>query len=223
MKKNRKKTEEYILKYVKKLTGTDFNITLYKNLFKSMNDNEFDSFMVKLKNKETILQIITPHDKGAVNIDLKNNLKVGSELGFEFFQHLMIGPTDTDPRRKTSSKVMVHMLPMRRMKQTIAKGLSVAESDKIRDSLTGQVSGPSKSSSISYPELQLLISMGMEKSITELIKFRGGDEGAMRATKQALLRYGNVSSAFVDQYSTDVTGTKTMKAYFNGMHMKINL
>jgi len=223
MSKNRKKTEDFILTYVKKLTGTDFNIKLYKDLFKSMSDREFEAFMTKIKNKESILQVIIPHDKDATKVTLKNNIKVGKELGYEFFQHVLIGPTDTDPKRKTTYPVLVHMMPMRRMKQTIAKGLSVSEHDKIRDSLTGQVSGPSKSSSISYPELQLLISMGMDKSINELLKFRGGDEGAMRATKQALLRYGNVSGDFVEQYSTDVTSTKTLKAYFNGMHIKINL
>jgi hypothetical protein len=220
---NRKKVEEFIISYIKKLTGTDFNVKLYKDLFKSMNDKEFDKFMTRLKDKEFILPIIAPHEKGAVNINLENNIKLGKELGYNFFQHLLVGPTDTDPKRKTKYPMLIHLAPMRRMKQTIAKGLSVAEHDKTRDSLTGQVSGVSKSSSISYPELQLLISMGMHDSVNELLISRGGDEGGMRAAKQALLRYGNVSNEFVSQYKTGVTSTKTLKAYFNGMHMKINL
>jgi len=221
--KNRKKTEEFIISFIKKLTGTDFNVNLYKNLFKSMNNKEFDEFMVKLRDKEFILPAIVPHDAGVVKVTLENNIKVGKELGHNFFQHLILGPTEDGPKRRTKYPMLVHLAPMRRMKQTIAKGLSVSEHDKTRDSLTGQVSGVSKSSSISYPELQLLVSMGMEHSINELLISRGGDEGSMRAEKQALLRYGNVSNDFVSQYGTGVTSTKTLKAYFNGMHMKINM
>ena len=221
--KNRKKTEDFILSYIKKLTRTDFNVNLYKDLFKSMNNKEFDEFMTKLKNKEFILPAIVPHDKGAVNVSLENNIKVYKELGYDFFKHLLIGPNEDGPKRKTKYPMLIHLAPMRRMKQTIAKGLSVSENDKIRDSLTGQVSGPSKSSSISYPELQLLVSMGMEHSVNELLISRGGDEGSMRAEKQALLRYGNVSNNFVSQYGTGVTSTKTLKSYFNGMHMTINM
>jgi len=221
--KNRKKTEEFILSYIKKLGRTDFNVNLYKDMFKSMKDKEFHDFMLRLKNKEFILPIIAPHDVGVVKIDLKNNIKLGKELGYNFFQRLLIGPTETDPKRKTKYSMLVHLAPLRRMKQTIAKGLSVSEHDKTRDSLTGQVSGVSKSSSISYPELQLLISMGMTNSINELLISRGGDDGSMRAEKQALLRYGNVSNEFVSQYGTGVTSTKTLKSYFNGMHMKINM
>jgi len=185
MSKNRKKTEEFILKYIKKITNTDFNVNLYKDLFKSMNDKEFDEFMTKLKNNETILQVI--------------------------FQYLDIGPTKDDTKRRTKNKYLVMLAPFRRMKQTITKGLSVAEHDKKRDILTGQVSGSSLSSKISYPELQLMISMGLDKSIKELLKHRGGDEGSMRAIKQGLLKYGRVDGKFIDEYSTDVTSTKTLK------------
>ena len=220
---NRKATEAYILKYIKKITGTEFNVNLYKEMFKSLNDKEFKEFMISIRDGKQILQIIAPHDKGAVKIDLKNNLAIGKELGHDFFQHVYIGPTDDAPKIKTKYTLLVHLAPMRRMKQTVAKGISVAENDKKRDSLTGQVSGSSKSSSISYPEVQLLLSMGMEHSIKELIKYRGGDEGAMAATKQSLLKYGRVNSKFIDEYSTGVESTKTLKSYFNSMHFKINL
>jgi len=219
----RKEVEEFILKNIKKLTVTDHNVELYKDMFKKMNNKEFDEFMSKLRDGEFILPVIIRHGIEDTKVSVKNNMKVGEDLGHNFFPKLLIGPTDNDPRRKTKYPVMVHLAPMRRMKQTIAKGLSVSESDKVRDILTGQVSGPSKSSSISYPELQLLVSMGMDESVKEFIKYRGGDEGSMRAMKQALLKYGNVSNEFVEEYSTGVTSTKTLKSYFNGMHLKINL
>jgi len=223
LKKNRKETENFIIKYIKKLSGTDFNVNLYVDMFKKLSDKEFDMFMERLKNGEFILPLIVPHEEGATKVSLENTMKVAKDLGHDFFQHTITNPIDGGPKRKSKYKSFIHLAPMRRMKQTVAKGVSISENDKMRDSLTGQVSGISKSSSISYPELQLLISMGMDKSINELIKYRGGDEGAMRATKQALLRYGNVNGEFIDQYSTGVTSTATLKSYFNGMHLKVNL
>jgi len=106
MSKNRKKTEEFILKYIKKITNTDFNVNLYKDLFKSMNDKEFDEFMTKLKNNETILQVIVPHDTKTTKITLENNIKVAKELGHDFFQYLDIGPTKDDTKRRTKNKYL---------------------------------------------------------------------------------------------------------------------
>jgi len=94
---------------------------------------------------------------------------------------------------------------------------------ELKINILGQVSGSSLSSKISYPELQLMISMGLDKSIKELLKHRGGDEGSMRAIKQGLLKYGRVDGKFIDEYSTDVTSTKTLKSYFNSMHLKITV
>ena len=42
MAKNRKAAEEYILTYIKKLTTDDTNLNLYRNMFKEMNDSQFD-------------------------------------------------------------------------------------------------------------------------------------------------------------------------------------
>ena len=223
MAKNRKKAEEYILEYIKKITRTDLNVNLYKDLFKDMNDKEFEAFMLKIKNGEHILQVIAPNDNTSTKIDLNNNFKIAEELNYEFFQYLNIGPTENDPIRKTKNKYLITLAPFRKMKQTITKGLSYAEHDKKRDILTGQVSGESLSSKISYPELQLMISMGLDNSIKELMKHRGGDEGSMRAIKQGLLKFGKVNGDFVDEYSTGVTSGKTLKAYFNSMHLKINI
>ena len=39
---NRKKVEEYILTWIKKITNSDFNVNLYKDMFKNMSDEEFD-------------------------------------------------------------------------------------------------------------------------------------------------------------------------------------
>lgn len=222
-KKNRKGAEEYILKWIKKISGTDFNVNLYKDLFKSMTDKEFDHLMTSVREDGKILQLIVPPDKGATKISTGNNIKLLKELKHDFFQHLYIGPTDKDPKIKTKYKFFTYLAPLRRTKQTIEKGISVSENDKKIDILTGQVTGDSKSSKISYPEIQLLMSMGLPSATAELVQYRGGDQGSMRVIKQAILKYGKVNSTLLKEYGTGTQSSKTLKAYFNGMHYKINL
>ena len=54
----RKAVEDYILKYVDKISGSKENVALYRDLFAKMTDKEFDNFMVRLKNKEIHLSLV---------------------------------------------------------------------------------------------------------------------------------------------------------------------
>ena len=222
MNAKRKKTEEFILKYIKKITGTDFNVNLYKDLFKSMSDKEFDIFMKDLKDNNKILQVIVPHEKEATNITVENNIKLGKELGYDFFQHLIMEEPD-QPKRKTKYKFLVYPLTFRRTKQLVDKGVSVSENDKQRDLSTGQVTGDSRSSKLSLPEAQLLIGMNNKATLDEFLQSRGGDEGEEQVMKKALLKYGKVSKKFLEEYSTGTRSTKTLKVYFRSMHLEISL
>lgn len=219
--KNRKKVEDFILKWIDKITKSKENVELYKNTFKKMNDKEFDTLMNNLRNGD-ILNVIIPHDISK-NISVENNLKLAKELGIDFFQKVSFKTNDDLPRVLSNEKMFVSLMPFRRTKQTSDKGVSVSENSKKVDLLTGQVTGDSRSSKISFPELQLLNGMGMKDSIKELTVYRSGDTGAMRAMRQSMLKYGRVNSDVIENYSTGTVGSKTLKAYFTAMHLKINL
>jgi len=89
MNPKRKQAQEYILKYIDKIARGGQNKKLYEDLFKRMTDSDFHDFMVKLKNKEVTLAVIVPHDD-SVKVDMENNFKIAKEIGYEFFQHLVI-------------------------------------------------------------------------------------------------------------------------------------
>lgn len=219
----RKEVEKYIIDKIYKITESKDNVNLYENFFKGLSNKEFEDFLEKLGNGELILNIIVPHD-GDTKINLRKNVEVlAKDLGYDFHQHLIMQPDDSMPKYKTKHKYLVLTMPLRRAKQTIEKGISYSEHDKQIDSLTGQPTGDSRSSRISYPETQLLIGMGIKHAAVELLKYRGGDPGAYYAIKNSLLKYGKVSSKLVDAYGEGVISTSTLKALFNGMHFKINL
>jgi len=218
----RKQAEDFILKWIKKITKSDKNVQLYKDLFKRMNNKEFEEFMEKLEKEEIILNIIVPHDGFDGKITIEENYKLAKELGFDFFQHLLIERED-GTYIKTPDKYEILLLPFRRTKQTIDKGISVSDDAKRIDMLTGQVTGDSQASKLTYPELQVLVGLGLQDSLIELMRDRGGDLGAARALIGALSKYGRVSRKLIDMYSTGTLSTKSLKAYFVGMHLKVSL
>ena len=219
----RKQVEDLILKYISKIVTGDENVNLYKELFKSMSDKQFDEFMHKLKNKEINLSIIVPNGNKKIKVSLENNYKIAKEMGFDFFQPLIFGPDGDLPGYKTPNKYMVMKLPVKRAAQLLSKKISIPKDNKSIDNLTGQVANDSRASKLSNPELQILLGMGLEKSLIELLKMRGGDQGEQRAMTGLLYKDGMVTQNEVSRYSTGVTSTKTLKSYFIGMHIKSTL
>jgi hypothetical protein len=91
------------------------------------------------------------------------------------------------------------------------------------DYLTGQPTGDSKGSKISYPEMQILASMGMESSLTELLKYRGGDNKGMAAYTGLLVNNGSVNIDTLKNYASGVVSTRTLKTFLTACHLKNNL
>lgn len=215
---NRKKTEEFILKYISKIAGAD-NKKLYEDLFKSMNNKEFDNFIELLKNNKTKLSIIAPN--GMVKLDVEKNFKIAKELGYDFFQRVRVGKGKDG--YITTNKYFIANIPVRRASQLLTKKISLPKSDRVIDLTTGQVTGESEGSKLTTPEIQLLTSLGLKASVIELMKSRGGDLGEKNAMISMLTKQGIVSQNVLEAYSTGVISTKTLKAYFQAMHIKNNL
>lgn len=216
-------TEALLYTWVKKITKSDMNVNLYKKHLSNMSDKEFTEFMTKLKNKEIKLQVIVPPDMGDTKITVENNIKLAKEIGQELYQRLIITDNDAGTKRMSKNKFLILDLPLRRMKQTSEKGVSVATDNKHVDVLTGQVKGDSAASKLTYPELQILSGLGMTNSLVELMKDRGGDIGANNTLINGLIQNGTISQKLVEQYSTGVESTKILKSYLNGMHIQSTL
>lgn len=219
--KKRKQVEDTILTYVKKITNDDRNVQLYKDLFKRLNNEEFDNWMLDLKNKKATLTIIAPNgeDNG---ISKDNNIKIAKELGYDFFQHLIITKKD-GTQYKTPIKFFVVKLPIRRFQQILAKGRLVVTNTKKIDMLTGQVTSESRCSKITLPELNVLSSLGLNYTARELMKIRGGDLGASRALDNYLVTQGSVSQNEIERYAKSTLSVQSLKAYLLGLHIRSTL
>ncbi len=215
----RQKTEKYIIEYINKLMPDKSNEPLYVEMFSKMSDNEFEEFIRELKVGTKYLIIVCPNFS-KVSLNVERNLKIAKELGINFFQRIWFPATKESPKYLSPIPYMIVDLPIRRQSQLLDKKMSVPEDQNTVDILTGQPAGKSKGAKISYPELQVLAAMGLDNSVVELIKMRGGDTGGYRALDMSLKKTGHVDLNVINQYATGVESTRTLKTYLTGAHLQ---
>jgi len=219
---NRKAAEKFILDFMSDIDKSGYNTELWKTILNDMSDKDFHEYMVGIRTQEKFLVVFSPIKKDT-DITVENNLEIAKKYKLEFFEHLNFTNNDNAPDYKTPIKYLVIDVPYRRQSQTLEKKISLPDDNKVIDELTYQPTGPSKGAKISYPELQVLIGMGLDNTISELIKYRGGDRGGFNAYNAMFLRYGSANLKTLSNYSTGVESTKTLKSLLLGMHIKSNL
>lgn len=222
----RKETEKFLLDEISGIStsskGSKILRDFFTDFFKSLNDKEFDNYMKDLKSGKTTLSIIVPNN-GDIKVETDNNIKRAKKLGFDFFQHITVPNQQGMPPYTTPQKMMLLMLPIKRPVQLLSKGIAIPEDDKSIDLTTGQVTGKSRATKITYPEVQILAGLGLKKSVKELMKHRGGDLGATNAMNNILYRQGSVDANTIEQYSTGVESLETLKSYWLASHIKSTL
>jgi hypothetical protein len=218
---NKQAVINYIVKYMGKIApGTD-NAAFYKEELTKMNGKEFDELMKAFLSGEKYLYITVPNMTGNT-LNIENNLKIGEELGVKFFSRLSIEGRPGLPDHITPIEHQILVLPWRRASQTWAKKVSVPEGNT-RDSLTGQVTGPSKGAKISFPELRVCLAMGLTASMLETMKMRGGDTKGGHAFNTMMAKTGRVSLRAVAPFASGVESTRTLYSFLMGMHLNNNL
>ena len=221
--KNRKLVEEYLLKYIGKLeNNSNVNTEIYKKYFARISDEEFDQWMKDLESGKKFLTFKYPN-LGKVKMNVRNNIKVCRELGYEPFQRMWVTGKEGMEPYLTPVPQLVLWLPLRRASQMIIDKISVPENKNAVDNITGQPTKSSSKAALSLTEFELIASMGLESSLVELTKVKGGDAGAFRAYNALLSQQGSASLDVVKQYGTGVEATKAKSANLTAAHLKNSL
>ena len=219
---NRQAATDFIVKYIGKLLPGSENAALIKEALDQMSDEQFASYMDKLESGEEILPLIAPN-LSKHKLSVERNLSIAAELKHNFFQRIWWTDPSTGLTYLTPERYLVVLLPLRRQVQLLTKKISIPEDNKHVDELTGQVAGPSASSKLSFPELQVLFAQGLDRAIEELIKYRGGDSKAFNAMNRSIIENGGVSLDNVAISATKVRSTQTLSTYLKAMHLDNNL
>lgn len=214
----RKEATAFLLKYVDKIVPGGKNKAIWEKRLEAMSDEEFEEFIKRLETGEEIIAIFSPN-LSEERLSVERNLKIAEELGHEFFQRLWLTDPQTGQTYLTPIKYLVVDLPLRRQAQTLVSKSSIPEDNRHVDEMSGQPVKPSKGSSLSFPQIQALYAQGADRSIEELIKFRGGDEKAYRALDQAIINSGGASLDALKPFTGKVRSTQTLSTLLLAMHL----
>ena len=219
---NRKKAEAFIHQFLKDVDPSGFNNQMMQKVFDEMSDKVFDTYMRGLRDKTMYLVLFKPMFE-AKGITTENNFKVAKKYGLDFYERLVFTGNKNEPDHMTATTSLVGFTPYRRQSQKLVKKISVPGNNKTIDQLTYQPTGASKGSKISFPELQVLIGMKLDKTIEELIQIRGGDRGGFAAYNAMIMRYGRANLSALEPHKTGVESTRTLKIYMASMHISTTL
>jgi len=218
---NRKAAMEELLKFVELILPGSENTKIYNETLGKLSDPEFAEYMHKLASGEECLSLVSANNESP-KLSLARNLQVAKKLDYSFFQRLWLTDPHTGTVYLTPIPYMVIDVPLRRQAQRLDKKVSIPHDNFHTDVMTGQATGPSKGASLSFPELQVLYAQGLESTIEELIKFRGGDEVAYRAMNKAIVNQGSVHLDSV-RGNSRVKSTETLSTFLKAAHLDNNL
>lgn len=218
---NRKAAETVILKWIGQLDPSGENVKLTKSFFADMDDRQFDKYMREIE-AGTDYVSMNYENLNNSQITVDNNLKVAEAMGHMFFQKLWLTDAITGRTYLTPLPYLVVDLPVRRQTEMLSKKISIPEDNRHIDEMTDQPTGVSKGSSLTYPEMLVLYSRGLDQSITEMMKFRGGDEKAFQEMERAIRENGSVNLDALPVANTKVKSTQVMSTLLKGMHLDNN-
>lgn len=219
---NRKAAEKVILSLLQEWCPGNPNISIYENLFKSMTDKAFDALMVGIEQGTSTLAYIEPNLTKGPRVGLKGNLKFIHKLGHEPFQKIWMHNTDGS-RTLSNYTYLVLPLPLRRQAQHLVKKISIPKNNRTVDDFTGQPTGDSKGSKLTYPEVGVLDSLGLKNTLEELLVYRGGDTKGFAAMNSKINDTGSASFEEIEDRRSGVESVKTMSVFLKAAHIGNNL
>lgn len=219
---NRKAATDFILKSLEAILPGNTDTPRYKAYLESLSDKDFDQLMKDYKSGEKYLTLTAPNGAKA-KLSLERNYAYADKIGVKFHQKLWYDGDEDTPASLMPIERLVLKLPMRLASQRLDKKKSIPKTQRVINTLTGQPTGESKGASISLPELRVCAAQGLDNTMVELIKYRGGDQRGNAALNASLIRTGRANLNTLSHFASGVVSSSTLKSYMTGCHLKINL
>jgi hypothetical protein len=212
------------------IPGDDYNPKVTRARLEAMNDRDFDLYVRSLAKPETeeglekqeIIPFVSPSfDETRITMD--NLMLVADVVGLKLFERLWITDPQTNLTYLTPHEYPVLNMMVRRQAQMLTKKSSIPEDARHVDELSGQVTGKSKGSKISFPEVQAQLAQNLESTLIEEIKIRGGDQVSQNEFDRQLIEHGESSIEDVTSDGTITKSTSTLAKLLRGQMLDNNL
>ncbi len=197
----------------------DKNIELFTRKIDSMSDKELDEFIDKLEAREFVMPVTIPNGSNAM--DYENNLALIEKHKIGFHKRVKIwrdGVATMSPIPR-----LIMEVPLKKPIQLLEKKRSIPIDQSNKNILTQQVTGSSKSMSITSPEIPLMAANGQVLSIKEGIKYRGGDVNAEIVLEKLADMGMDIDQNVLERYSSGPEVNNTVKQILLSMHLDMKI
>lgn len=214
----RRDAEKLVLQWMDDIDPSGDNTKRWKTKFKDMTDDNFKHFVNELREGKDYISVVSPNFVNT-QVGIANNFKVAEKYGVKMFQRIWIIDHVTGRKYLSNEIYPIFHLPVRRQIQMAKTKFSYARNNDKTDSLTGQATSESEGGGISYPEILVMYSRGLGKTVEELIWARGGNAGAFKMMNKNIKDTGSCTLNELQQYSTGINSTKVLNTYLKSIHI----
>lgn len=223
----RELAEQKIYDFLNTLDPTGYNATKYKDFFKGMSDKAFHEYMKKMADDETenlFYEIDSfgkngyPNMEQIVGIAKKYKVKLTERV---FFPHK--NPGDPELPGSTATEVPIIMVPIRRLQQMADKKNSAAGDNNVVNPIIGQVTGDSKSASLSDMQTCALASTNQTATIKEFLGPRADDQETKITMLEQIEKYGATKLADLTMETKNKQSIETMRVFLMGAGIEASM
>lgn len=223
----RKKIEELINGVMMAMDPTGINAKKYRDMFHPMSDNEFSKWITAFlsDDKSNFRLDIEEFGDGSRRLKFENIEKAAELLGVKLFEYVYLPHVSSDPNRpvRTKRPVLVGNLNIKRVQQLATKKTDLALSDTNRDELTGTAKGESKAGTMTGIENELLIGVGAEDILSEIIGARADNSAEYDNMLMSIAETGNVKLSDIKTSVYDKPTLLQADLYFMAMGLKTDI
>jgi hypothetical protein len=221
---NRAKIEKIIYDTFDALDPSGANTDKYKELFGSMNDNEFAKYMKDFLNddNENFVLDIVEYEHG---LDMNNIEKAAKVLNIPLMEYVYMPHLTMDKKHVVCSKekCLVGYINVKRTQQLLHKKNGISVSNEKRSAMTNQVVDKDKNARDSDIEASLLVSLGADKILQEFHGPRSDDTIMKREMNQSIATKGYVQLDELENSPTNKVTLNTVNTYLLSMGIKSDL
>lgn len=196
-----------------------YNTQRFEQQLDSMTDVKFKQWITQLKTGEARLTIEMPNMASQMTVG--KLLSAAKLTNTALFQKLIRTDVATGRTYTTVHEYPTLELPVRRTQQTIEKKMRLPGADNTIDAITGQVTATDKASAIGKEEIQILFNRGLENTLKEFLRTRGGDPELFAKFVQQLEETGQ-ADIDTDDPMTKTRVSESVNTMFAGMMLATN-
>lgn len=223
----RKQIETLIDQVLTALDPTGINAKKYRNMFQTMNDQQFADWINKfLANPLSNIRLdIEEFGDGSRTLKYENVEKAAKVLNIPIFENVYIPHVSSNPNRpvRTKQPVLVGYLNIKRPQQLVTKKTGLAITDTDRDEQTGAAKGDSKGGTTTGIENELLAGVGADEVLSEFCGARGDNIAEYDNMIQSIAEHGSVKLADIKTNAYDKPTLMQTDLFFKAMGLKTDI